>query len=75
VLGIKRSIAVWDEDELELRLTEPKVATSARVAELRASDPDITQAQVAAALDVTERTVRKHWHDEDQQSLLDEDRP
>jgi hypothetical protein len=46
------------------------------VAELRESDPDITQAQAAAALDLTERTVRKYWHadaDEGQESLLDDE--
>jgi RecA-family ATPase len=72
VLGIKRSIAVWDEDELELRLTQPKIGNDARVRELRAADPHMTQEQVSAALDVSVRTVRKYWHDEPQESLLDE---
>jgi len=72
--GIKRSLAVWDEDELELRLVEvkPRTETAARVAELRESEPGITQAQVAEALELTERTVRKYWHDEAQESLLDD---
>jgi AAA domain len=37
IRGIKRSVAAWDEDELELRLVEvtPKAETAARVRELR----------------------------------------
>src|SRR5919109_667615 len=73
VAGIKRSIATWDEEKLEMQLVEirPKVETEARVAELREAEPDITQKQVAKALNLTERTVRKYWHD-DQESLLSE---
>jgi hypothetical protein len=50
-----------------------------RVRELREADPSLTQPQVAAELDVSERTVRKYWHDEDadpddgQGSLLDDE--
>jgi hypothetical protein len=74
VRGIKRSVAVWEEEELELRLVEvtPKSETAARIRELRENDPDITQAQVAAALELTERTIRKYWHEHAQESLLDD---
>jgi hypothetical protein len=36
----------------------------AGVAELRAEDPTLTQAQVAEVLELSERTVRKYWRDE-----------
>jgi hypothetical protein len=58
---------------------DPKDAgppTRERVAELRAEDSTLTQAQVAAVLELSERTVRKYWRDEadeDQGSLLGDD--
>jgi hypothetical protein len=53
---------------------DPKDAappTSERVAELRASDPGITQAQAAAALELSLSTIKRYWQDEGQESLLD----
>lgn len=42
--------------------TTPKTpATADRVAKLRAKDPDITQAAVAAKLKVSDRTVQRYW--------------
>jgi hypothetical protein len=55
---------------------DPKDAgppTRERVAELRAEDPTLTQMQVAEMLELSERTVRKYWRDdpdESQESLL-----
>jgi AAA domain len=49
-------------------------ATRDRVAELRENDPDMTQAQAATVLGLTERTVRKYWHEDEgdaQESLLE----
>lgn len=40
---------------------DKKPSALERLRELRAADPEITQAQAAAALDVSERTVRNHW--------------
>jgi hypothetical protein len=57
---------------------DPKDAgppTRERVAELRAEDPTLTQAQVAEMLELSERTVRKYWRDEadeGQESLLED---
>ena len=48
-----------------------KPSTAQRVRELRAERPYLTQAQVAEELGVTERTVRKYWTDEDEETLLD----
>jgi hypothetical protein len=44
--------------------------TAERVASLRAEDPTLTQAQVADLLELSERTVRKYWHDDDGQGSL-----
>jgi hypothetical protein len=77
IAGIKRSIATWDEEAMEMRLAEirRKEETAAHIAELRTAEPDITQKQVAEALGLPERTVRKYWHDDadEQTSLLESD--
>lgn len=41
--------------------TAKATTTSERVAKLRAKDPDITQAAVAAKLAVSDRTVQRYW--------------
>jgi hypothetical protein len=38
-----------------------KPSTREQLAELRAADPGITQAAAAAAIGVTERTIRSYW--------------
>jgi AAA domain len=48
-------------------------STAERLGELRASDPSITQAAAAEALGVAERTVRRHWKQDEQKTLLEED--
>lgn len=43
------------------------------MAELRAGNPTLTQKETADLLEVTERTVRKYWQEDDgeaQESLL-----
>jgi hypothetical protein len=52
-----------------------KRTTAERLPELREAEPNITQAEAAKALGVSERTVREHWHEEPPASLLDEEEP
>jgi AAA domain len=49
-------------------------STAEKLQALRAADPDLTQAQAAKEIGVTERTIQRHWQagDEGQQQLLDE---
>jgi len=75
VAGLKRHIATFDEDALEVRLTamRSREETARRVTELREENPAITQGEVAEQLEMTERTVRKYWHEDEesgQESLL-----
>lgn len=58
---------------VEIKQGEP--STAERLQDLRAAEPNITQAEAAKALDVTDRTVRKYWHDEPPPSLLDDQEP
>jgi AAA domain len=50
---------------------DEKPSTAEQVAELRAADPTLTQKAVAEAIGVTERTIRKYWSDDAQESLLE----
>jgi len=53
---------------------DEKPSTAEQLQALREADPKITQAQAAAAIGVTERTIRNHWKtsEEAQESLLDD---
>lgn len=52
-----------DDGGFKLDPNVGKPSTADRLRDLRAADPGITQEQAAAALDVTDRTVRKYWGD------------
>jgi DNA-binding XRE family transcriptional regulator len=60
-------------DQVDIKQGRP--STADRLRDLRAAEPNITQAEAAKALGVTERTVREYWHEEPPPSLLDEDIP
>jgi RecA-family ATPase len=58
-------------EQVDIKQGRPSTADKLR--ELRTAEPNITQAEAAKALKVTDRTVREYWHEEPPASLLDEE--
>lgn len=72
-IGQRWGLLFTHEDGFKRDPKDGQPGTQERLRELREADPEITQTQAAEALGVSDRTIRKYWHDDTQESLLDGD--